>query len=134
MYHWAAISLPEFSQSFSKDSHIFLRRKWNIYYKVQWTLEPQSWYPHLWKCIQCAIFYRKYSPAPQSKNAVSTNTKHSRYIHLMSNFSSIHFHTKRLYVHTFDLVDTLFSYERGLIDCLSLQEFSQTKESTLLVI
>ncbi len=26
-------------------------------------------------------------PAPQSKQAVSTNTKHSRYIHLMSNSS-----------------------------------------------
>ncbi len=27
------------------------------------------------------------------------NVNHSRYFHLMSNFSSIHFHTKRLYVH-----------------------------------
>ncbi len=68
--------------------------------------------------------------APQSKNAVSTNIKHSRYIHLMSNFSSIHFHAKRLYVHMFDIVDTPFSYGRGLITCYSLQEFSKTKEST----
>ncbi len=34
--------------------------------------------------------------APQSKNTVSTNVKHSRYIHLMSSFSAIHLHTKRL--------------------------------------
>ncbi len=32
--------------------------------------------------------------------------KQSRYIHLMSNFSSIHFHTERMYVHMFDMVDT----------------------------
>ncbi len=63
-------------------------------------------------------------------NAVSTN---SRYIHLMSNFSSIHFHAKRLYV-LFAIVDTPFSYGRGLIVCSSLQEFSTTKESTLHVI
>ncbi len=67
--------------------------------------------------------------APQSKNAVSTNIKHtcSRYIHLISNFSSIHFHTKRLYVHMFGIIDTSFSYVRGLIVCSSLQEFSKTK-------
>ncbi len=68
--------------------------------------------------------------ASQSKNTVSTNIKHSRYIHLMSNILSIHFHTKRFYVHMFDIVDTLFSYGRGLIICSSLQEFSKTKEST----
>ncbi len=75
-----------------------------------------------------------YISAPQSKNAVSTNIKHRRYIHLMSNFLSIHFYTRRLYVHMFDLVDTPFSYGRGLIVCSSLQEFSKTKESTLHVI
>ncbi len=55
--------------------------------------------------------------APQSTNEVSTNIKQSRYIHLMSNFLSIHFHTKGLQVHMFDIVDTLFSYGRGLIVC-----------------
>ncbi len=30
----------------------------------------------------------------------------------------------------FDIVDTPFSYGRGLIVCSSLQEFSMTKEST----
>ncbi len=65
--------------------------------------------------------------ATQSKNAVSTNIKHNRYIHLMSNFSSIHFHTKRLYVHIIDTVDTLFSYGRGLIVCSSLQGILQDK-------
>ncbi len=34
------------------------------------------------------------SSAPQSKNAVSTNIKHRRYIYLMSNFSSILLHLK----------------------------------------
>ncbi len=67
---------------------------------------------------------------PQSKNAVSTNIKHSRYIHLMSNFLSINFHTKRLYIHISDDVDTPFSYGRGLIIRLSFLEFSKTKEST----
>ncbi len=35
----------------------------------------------------------------------------------MSNFSSIHFHTKRLYIglHIFNIVDTPFSYGRGSI-------------------
>ena len=55
--------------------------------------------------------------APQSKNVVSTNIKHSRYIHLMSNFLPIYFHTKRLYVHMFDIPDTPFGYGRGLIIC-----------------
>ncbi len=39
------------------------------------------------------------------------------HIHLMSNFWSIHSHTKRFYVHTFDIVNTPFSYGRGLIVC-----------------
>ncbi len=34
----------------------------------------------------------------------------------------------------FDMVDTAFSYGRGLIVCSSLQEFSKAKESTLHVI
>ena len=67
--------------------------------------------------------------APQSKNAVPTNIKHSRYIHLMSNFSSIHFHTKSCMYIMFNIVDTSFSYGRLLIVCSSLQEFSKTKES-----
>ncbi len=52
----------------------------------------------------------------------------------MSNFLSIHLCTKRLYVYMFDIVDTLFSYGRGLILCSSLQEISKTKESTPSVI
>ena len=47
--------------------------------------------------------------APQSKNAVSTYIKHSRYIHFMSNFLSNHFHAKKLYEHMFDIVDTRYS-------------------------
>ena len=50
--------------------------------------------------------------APQSKIAVSTNIKHSRYIHLMSNFLSIHVHTKRLYVHVWHSRYSLFSWKR----------------------
>ena len=55
--------------------------------------------------------------APQSKNAVCANIKHGRYFHLTSNFWSINFHAKKLYVQMFDTVDTLFSYGRGLIVC-----------------
>ncbi len=81
--------------------------------------------------VPCGRIYTTYFiSVPQSKNAVSTNLRYSRYIHLMSNFSSIHFHTKRLYEHMFDIVDTAFSYGRELIVCLSLQEFSKTKENT----
>ena len=42
-----------------------------------------------------------HKAAPQSKNTISTNINHSKYIHLMSNFSSIHLHTKRLYIHNY---------------------------------
>ncbi len=52
----------------------------------------------------------------------------------MLNLSSIHFHTKKMYVPMFDIVDTPFSYGRGLIVCFSLQDFCKTKESTLHVI
>ncbi len=85
-------------------------------------------------CTRTPQFVISVNSAPQSKNAVSTNTKHSRYIHLMSNFSLIHSHGKRLYVYMFDIVDTPFSYGRGSIVCSSLQEFSKTKESTMRVI
>ena len=44
------------------------------------------------------IIYETTLPAQQSKNAVSTNVKHRRYVHFISNFLSIHFHTKRFYV------------------------------------
>ena len=53
----------------------------------------------------------------QSKNAVSTKIKQSRYIHFMSKFTSINFHTESVYVHMFDVVDTAFSYGTGLIVC-----------------
>ncbi len=61
--------------------------------------------------------------APQSKNTVFTNIIHSRYIHLMSNFLSIHFHMKRLYVHMFDIINTPFIYGRGLIMLITLGIF-----------
>ncbi len=75
-----------------------------------------------------------YNSVPQSKNTISTNIKHSRYFHLMSNFWSFHYCGKRLYIHMSDIVGTPFSYGRELIVCSSLQEFSKTKESTLHVI
>ncbi len=55
--------------------------------------------------------------AVPSKNAVSANIKHSRYFHQTSNFWSIHYYGKRLYVHMFNAVDTAFSYGRALIVC-----------------
>ncbi len=50
--------------------------------------------------------------------------KHSRYIHLMSNFLSIQFHTERLYVHMFDTcclqlwkrIDRLLITSRSFLD------------------
>ena len=52
------------------------------------------------------------SAALQNKNAVCEFIKHSRYIYLTNNFTSIHSHAERLYLHMFDLVDTAFSYEK----------------------
>ncbi len=94
----------------------------------------QNSFWNMWLIPLDQVTYTSLLSAPQSKNAVSTTIKHGRYIYLMSIFLSIHFHTKRLYVHLFDIVDTPFSYRRGLIVCSSLPEFSKTKESTLQVI
>ena len=49
----------------------------------------------------------------------------------MYNFTSIHFHAKKLYLHIFDTVDTAFNYERELIVCSFLQDFSKVKGSSL---
>ena len=38
---------------------------------------------------------------------------------------------KKLYLRMFDIVDTVFSYERELIICLFLQDFSTGKGSSL---
>ncbi len=94
----------------------------------EWSKTAQN-LPNLPVCIT--------SSAPQSK--------------MMSNFSSIHFHLKGVStisnmniqpfsiilkgcMFMFDIVDTPFSYWRGLIVWSSLQSFSKTKESTLHVI
>ena len=64
---------------------------------------------------------RKHSSqasAPQSKNTVSTNIKHSRHIHLMSNS---HQSTSILKDYMFGMVDIPFSYGRGLVVYSSLQ-------------
>ncbi len=45
-----------------------------------------------------------------SINAVCANIKHNRYFHETSYVKSIYFHAKMLYGHTFDMVDTTFSY------------------------
>ena len=49
----------------------------------------------------------------------------------MYNFISIHSYAKKLYLHMFGTVDTVFSYERELIVCSFLQDFSKGKESNL---
>ena len=49
-----------------------------------------------------ADFIIKHSAIP-SKNAVSTNTQHNRYFHETSNFCSIYYCGKRLYVHIFNV-------------------------------
>ena len=76
------------------------------------------------KLLNARRLYRlatKYVPtfntAPPSKNAVSANIKHSIYFHLTSNFWSIRYCGKRLYVHMFDMVYTAFSYGRTLVVC-----------------
>ena len=78
----------------------------SFYFKKS-TIGFRHWVDTHLTCLQASLLNVHISA--QSKNAVSTNTKHNRYIHLMLNFSSIHFHTKSLYVHMFDIVDTPFS-------------------------
>ena len=87
--------------------------------KIIWYIWGEIWNeikndsaPTLW-----CHFEASHNICPISKNAVSTYLKYSRYIHLMSNFWSIHFHANRLYVHMFDIVDIAFSYGRGFIVC-----------------
>ena len=57
------------------------------------------------------------SSAVQRENAVCTFIKHSRYFHRPYNFTSIHSHAKKLYLHMVGIVDTVFSYESELIRC-----------------
>ena len=49
-------------------------------------------------------------------------------------FISIQPHAKKVYLHMFDVVDTAFNYERELIFCLFLQDFSKGKGSSLQLI
>ena len=43
-------------------------------------------------------------------------------------------HAKKLHIHIFDIVDTAFNYERELIVCPFLLDFSKEKESRLQLI
>ena len=72
-----------------------------------------------------------HQPTNQSKNAVCAFIKHSRYPHPTYKFFSIHSHAEKLYTHTFDIVDTSFTYEKEFIVCSFLQEFSEGKRSSL---
>ena len=69
-----------------------------------------------------------------SKNAVCVFVKNSRYFHKTYYFTSIQSHGKKLYFHIYgryiDIVDTGFSYERELIVCSFLQDFSKRKGSS----
>ena len=69
--------------------------------------------------------------ALQSKNAVCALIKHCRYFHWKYKFTSMHSHAKKLYLHIFETVDTTFGYERELIVCSFLQDFSKGKGSKL---
>ena len=69
-----------------------------------------------------------------SKNAICAFLKHSIHFHLTYSFTSIPSHAKKLYLHMFDIVDTAFSYERELITCSFLQDFSKGKGSSLQLI
>ena len=66
-------------------------------------------------CHKHALEIVFFISALPSKNTVSTNIKHSIYpfnVKFLVNPLP-----KRLYVHMFAIVDTAFSYERGLIVC-----------------
>ncbi len=118
---WAPVIMEKMTQFVTS---VPVSRPWNL--RKCWSVNLSGSY---YRLLPTSVAISLLCSAPQSKNAVSTNMKHSRNIHLMSIFLSIHFHTKRLYVHMFDIVDTPFS-SGELIICSSLQDFSTTKEST----
>ena len=69
---------------------------------------------------------------PPRKKAVSANIKHSRYTSIKHPISGESTTVAKgcMYI-MFDIVDTVFNYERALIVCLFLQEFSNVKETSL---
>ncbi len=90
---------PQFQTLIKRHQHSLMLNDITIYHINIWAVFCTI---SLKVRLQLFQFSKKHS-----KNTVSTYIKHSRYIHLMSNFLSIHFHTKRLYVHMFDIVDIL---------------------------
>ena len=74
-----------------------------------------------------------YKAAVQSKNAVCASVKLSRYFHETYNSLQSTPMLKGCIYTCFDIVDTAFSYERELIICTFLQNFSG-KESNLQLI
>ena len=57
-----------------------------------------------------------------------------KYFHQNKNFTSNHLQVKKLYLHVFDIVDIVLSYERELIVCLILYDLSKGKGSSLQLI
>ena len=75
-----------------------------------------------------------YHSAIKSKNAVCAFMKHSRYFHLMYNFTSIQSLAKKfVFTHVYR-IDTACSYKRELIICLFLKGFSKGKGSSVQLI
>ncbi len=95
-------------------------------YYLEWVSVKQvcTWFFH-WLSF---VNYTCSQSCPQSKNTVSTNIKHSRYIHLMSNFLSIRFPTKRLYVHMFDIVHTPLVMEENWLSANCFRNFPRQKK------
>ena len=65
------------------------------------------------------------------KKTVCAFIKHSRYFHYTYNITSIHSCAKKLFFHMLDIIDTAFGYEREVIVCSFLQDFSKGKGSSL---
>ena len=81
---------------------------------VDW--EGVGWLQSFRKIYSCLSIPQEQYCRP-SKNTVSANIKHIRYFHQSSNFWSIHYYSKSLYVHVWYMVDTAFSYWTALIVC-----------------
>ena len=68
--------------------------------------------------------------AVQSKHALCAFIEHNPYFHYTYNFTSIHSHGKKLYLHMFDIINTVLRSERELIISSFLQDFSKGKGSS----
>ena len=78
----------------------------------------------LLKCNSCFIF----GLTPYSPYFISSNICKMKAINLPYKVKTQNYKAEQMFEQLFDIVDTLLSYERGLIVCLFLQDFSEEEK------